>query len=346
MKKLLLSFALLLSALYCQAQYPKILSDPQVVWAAEIELLITPEEPADWENPDSINQSIVLKTMHTGSPDSLLEQPQGLTGYLFNLAWEGSQPVFDANEPTRRLSPADLDRLLVRRDTAEFSFDPEAPERPANPYVFVQITGADECPLLRVRQLLFYREKNADFGLLTLSLGPTLPDGRTFFWWNVPESAQKQAPRLPRLDQASVTWARRIITRAAAPEIKAVPTIQKQDFALMPGFLNTVRNRSAVEVLNLEWKPLSLDDREWIFSHVDTVMVFDLNSYEGTEKAVKFELNPDQVHRLRLVEDWYWDNRTKQLYTRLVAVAPLLDMFSTEGEFLYLRPLFYRKCKG
>ncbi|MFN8304010.1 MAG: hypothetical protein U0U46_16090 [Saprospiraceae bacterium] len=342
MKRLLLPLLLLGFNLHCAAQRAKILADPDVVWAAEIEILITPETPADWEDPDSLNRSVVLKTVHTGSPDSLLEDPPDLMAYLFKLAWEGRQPVFDANEPGKQLSAADLDRLLVRRDTGELAFDPEDPSLDVEPFVFVWTTGPDDCPLLRARQLLFYREKTADFGVLTLSLGPTLPNGRTLFWWNAQQEGYR---RLPRLDQPVVTWARRITTRAASPEIKKVKALKQPETNFMSGFLHKVRNQASVEVLNLEWKPLSLDEREWVFNHVDTMVVFDVESYESIEKPVKFELNPDAIHQLRLVEDWYWDNSRQQLFTRLVAVAPLLDVFDSEGQFRYTRPLFYRKCR-
>ncbi|MBL7802819.1 MAG: hypothetical protein JNL02_03720 [Saprospiraceae bacterium] len=339
MKKLFFSGWLLLLLASAGAQRSDILSDPDVVWAAEIEMLLVFDGAGHIpESADTLNTVAVLKDQHTGRQDELFYRPDGLTDHLFQMAWSGSSPVFAGNDPGRPLSLSDLDKLLVYRDTAVLWFDNESSD------VLVMETGPEDCPYLRVRQLLFYRARTADFGLITLAIGPALPDGRVLFWWNVPAEKRADMRKFPSLDNPNIHWARRIRTNNVSPDLKQLHSLKQPDYAVMPDFLSAARNRAAVELFDVDWKPLSLERREQVFSRIDTLETFDFEAFEEHIVTQPFLLNPDLVGRLRLVQNWYWDDKRQMLLTRLVAVAPLQEIRSDDGAFRYWRPLFYRKC--
>jgi hypothetical protein len=46
---------------------------------------------------------------------------------------------------------------------------------------------------------------------------------------------------------------------------------------------------------------------------------------------------------LRLIQNWYWDDKKKRLEIYLVATAPLIDVKNEADEFLFKMPLFYRR---
>ncbi len=343
MNRSLLSLFACFFALPLFGQYDRILADPTVTWAVEIELLLSPEEFLnDWP-ADSLNRSTVLKTVNAASPDPMFPDPPGLNERLFQVMREGRWPVFDGEDLNKPISLEALDALLGQWDTV-VSFDPENYDNTS--FIIQHVIAPSDCPLVRVRQLLFYREKTVEFGVLTRAIGPTLANGRTLFWLSMPQADQPVRKSQLRLNSPEITWARRISTRAASPEIKGLPSLKRPDQRVVSDLLFQVRDHANVEVLDMDdWAPMSLEDRERIFTRVDTVVLFDPGDFEERVKVVRFELNPDVIHQLRLVEDWYWDEKRHRLLTRLVAVAPMLDVYSEDGEFRYSRPLFYRKSK-
>lgn len=339
MKKLIVFGWYLLILMPATAQRAEILSDPDVVWAAEFEMLLVFDgERESPELSDTLNNIAVLKAQHTGRQDSLFYQPEGLTDRLFEIAWSGRSPVFAADDPARPLSRYDLDKMLVHRDTEVLFFGKDEPG------VLVLETGAQDCPYLRVRQLLFYRARTADFGLITLAVGPALSNGQVLFWWNVPAEKRADWRKLPSLDNPNIHWARRIRTNNTSPDLKQLHTLKQPDYAVMPEFLSAARNRASVELFDGNFKPLSLDGREQIFSRIDTLETFDFEAFEQRIVTQPFLLNPDLISRLRLVQNWYWDDKRQMLLTRLVAVSPLQEIRDEDGAFRYWKPLFIRIC--
>ena len=66
--------------------------------------------------------------------------------------------------------------------------------------------------------------------------------------------------------------------------------------------------------------------RYTMMHRMDTVVTFDPETYEEAVKVVSNDLNIDNIHELRLVQTWFWDERKSRLYIHLDAVAPLYNM--------------------
>ncbi|MBL7813462.1 MAG: hypothetical protein JNL70_00555 [Saprospiraceae bacterium] len=60
-------------------------------------------------------------------------------------------------------------------------------------------------------------------------------------------------------------------------------------------------------------------------------------------KVIENRLEKSEIKELRLVQEWYWDNRKQKLRVRFIAVAPIKFVHNEAGEFLYRQPLFYRR---
>jgi hypothetical protein len=48
------------------------------------------------------------------------------------------------------------------------------------------------------------------------------------------------------------------------------------------------------------------------------------------------------IYKLRIIQDWYWDEKLKNICVRLFAIAPMKKIYNEAGEFLFDLPLFYR----
>lgn len=340
MKKTSLSLLVCFCSLSLFAQYEKILADPTVSWAAEIELYLSPEVVwHEWPS-DSLNDGAVLKTVNTAfSGSSPFADAPTLMQRLFDVVLDDRWPAFADAGLTQPLTFDDLLARFSKVDTV-VSSTPEAYEEKIL-IVRNDLTPAD-CPLVRVRQLLFYREQTAEFGLITRSIAPTTRDGRAICWLALPSSGATA----PSLDDPNITWARRLRTQAATPTMTNLHSLKQPEQPVMRVFVQRVRTDTTVTIWDIsDWKPVSPDDRERLFFRTDTLISFDTETYE--EKIIIAQIEPafDELQRLRLVQDWYWDERRQRLLTRLMAVGPVVNVMDEEGRFRFSRPLFYRTCQ-
>lgn len=74
---------------------------------------------------------------------------------------------------------------------------------------------------------------------------------------------------------------------------------------------------------------------------LDTIEVFNVNTYVPELKVIRDEINIEEVVRYRLSELWYFDSRTSQLRVRILGIAPLKSEYDEHGNFLYELPMFW-----
>jgi len=86
---------------------------------------------------------------------------------------------------------------------------------------------------------------------------------------------------------------------------------------------------------------LSPEDAASIGSSVDTIILFDEETYEEKIEIVPNELNPEDVRRYRLKEDWFFDSESSTLQVRILGIAPLKEVYDDNDNFLYEQPLFW-----
>ena len=74
---------------------------------------------------------------------------------------------------------------------------------------------------------------------------------------------------------------------------------------------------------------------------IDTVITFDPVTYEEKTQIVRNELNPADIKRFRLKEDWFFDEETSTLQVRILGIAPLKEEYDENGELKYEYPMFW-----
>ena len=73
----------------------------------------------------------------------------------------------------------------------------------------------------------------------------------------------------------------------------------------------------------------------------DTIVAFDIETYEERIEVTRNEINPDDVKRFRIKEIWYFDEESSEMRVRILGIAPLKDVTDDEGVFLYEDALFW-----
>ncbi len=74
---------------------------------------------------------------------------------------------------------------------------------------------------------------------------------------------------------------------------------------------------------------------------IDTVVVFDPETYEEQIQIVRNDINPEDVKRFRVKEVWFFDEETSTLQVRILGIAPLLDVRDDNGNFKFEKPMFW-----
>lgn len=87
---------------------------------------------------------------------------------------------------------------------------------------------------------------------------------------------------------------------------------------------------------------MSIEELQGKFASMDTVMVFNEDTYEQQVKVVPNELNPDDITRYRVKEIWFFDEETSRLRVRILGISPIQEHFDEDtGVFKYEEPLFW-----
>lgn len=86
---------------------------------------------------------------------------------------------------------------------------------------------------------------------------------------------------------------------------------------------------------------LTGDEIKSLGGSVDTIINFDPVTFEEIVQVVTNELNPADVKRFRVKEDWFFDEETSKLEVRILAIAPIIDKYDDNGNFLFEKVMFW-----
>jgi hypothetical protein len=322
------------------------LSDPDIVWAAEIE--------QDW-NVDVTNIQdeyleglVTLKLLRTEKNESDWHYP-----YLAHLVYAAAKskklPVFKDPEfkiPVEAYDAypgTDMDTLII--------FNPETYEektelRPKEMNIEGDFVG------WRLRQILYYNARKAVWGAKVVAVAPlmnivkqdSIVGTKPIFWFKADEKPQK-------LNANSIVWAKKTWNKQAKTKVPVLPDkllkISKDVRNPVEHLWEKIKNDPNLVLYDPNNEnPFTPKERAQLtVTRVDTIITFDPETYEEKTVAVQNELNPDDVNELRLIQYWYWDERRGRLSITLEATGLIIKVFNGLGEYRYSRLLCYRRVK-
>lgn len=144
--------------------------------------------------------------------------------------------------------------------------------------------------------------------------------------------------------EADILWSKRVWRVIDVREKINLPFIYPE----MPFFtvlMKGINQDTAIKAYKADndkfWYKMSTQELQSILSHADTIIQIDPTTYETKYKVVYNKINPDDIKRYRVKEDWYFDRQYSVLKVRILGIAPLKDVTNEAGEFLYEQPLFW-----
>ena len=83
------------------------------------------------------------------------------------------------------------------------------------------------------------------------------------------------------------------------------------------------------------------EERNSILYKKDTICTFDPEDFSEICVPVINEFNPEDVQQFRLKEVYYFDEETSTMDVRILGVAPIIERYDENGNFLNSGPLFW-----
>jgi len=79
-------------------------------------------------------------------------------------------------------------------------------------------------------------------------------------------------------------------------------------------------------------KLLSAVEVQNIYHRVDSVNVMNPDTEDLETQIVRNDLDVEAVKLLRIEQEWYYDQKTKQLKNRLISAIPLIEKYDPSGD--------------
>lgn len=95
-------------------------------------------------------------------------------------------------------------------------------------------------------------------------------------------------------------------------------------------------------VMDDEFKTsLTLEEVSLLGSSVDTVLTWDPVTFEEILTPVENILDHTDIKQYRLKEVWYFDEETSSMGVRILGIAPIINRYDDNGNFLNSGPMFW-----
>lgn len=136
------------------------------------------------------------------------------------------------------------------------------------------------------------------------------------------------------IDKSNAEWAIETDIKTDFTNPNSKVTVLKPSQKQMMDYILDAVETGEMDAYNYETKEL-LNKKEikQIFSPIDSVIVYDPDTgYEMGEKAVQNLLNRPAVNKFRVKQEWYWDEDTHQLSSKVTGLAPMETIYNEDGK--------------
>jgi gliding motility associated protien GldN len=145
-----------------------------------------------------------------------------------------------------------------------------------------------------------------------------------------------------RLREADVPWEKRMWRIIDVREKMNLPFT----YPLQPFFtiISDAAKSGEIKVFKDEnfKEMMTPDEVQKTIAKVDTILIFNPDTYEDEVQIVNNPVNPEDIKKYRVKEMWFFDNATSRLCVRILGIAPVQDYYDeSTGSFKYATPMFW-----
>lgn len=338
----LLIFSVFLLPFHLHSQYDDLLRNPDISWLAEY----TTEYELNPLYNDNLDEEYnlleVIRLENTNSVNGLYpdtEIASRVSNNILEKLKEGIFECYSGEQLQQRVSQEELQRLLTRSDTV-------TGHEHEDWRIVTNEMQAEQIVMFRVRQALYYNASTRELGARLLALAPVIAEHdeegnvigyQPLVWIKIPVWTGKTAKKLAK----EASYAVQTRMKENAPSMDAVKTVKGSFDPRQWAYGETTR--PAHKNLAYEtFKPLKPSELQTLIFTNDTIVRFNDAGETEIDRIVQNDATR-RVEKIRLVQNWYIDERRGRIDCRVVAAAPLAAVRDSEGNFRYYKPLFYVK---
>jgi Gliding motility associated protein GldN len=198
----------------------------------------------------------------------------------------------------------------------------------------------------RVKQIIYYDDEKTQFGLRTLAIAPMIKDfdsdnqhigWKPIFWMKAMDLSKK-----PQFSDTSIIWGKSLRQRIDLRS-DSVRNLNKKPFGVaLDTLCQAITNKPNISFYNADFVKLSMEERMKLIFMKDTISEIDSVTQKMQTFIINLKVGTDFFTNFRIVQHWYWDDKTKQLKIWLWGTAPFKKITNEAGELLYWTPFCYR----
>lgn len=339
MRTLLLLICLAYLPIALSAQLNEVLKDPNVTWAA----IFTAKRDFRLTATGGLSEIQLTKFTPPENQCANFKNDNWLAQWLIDGMKAGQYRAFDDPEMKVFVGQPVLLSRITQSDVIT-TFDPATYEEKTR--IINNDLKADEIVGFQTSEVIYFDKKSGGYQTCLLALAPMVrirnDNGSTIgdepIAWLAMDGNQPSSPN-------DVIWSVLSLDKKASfktNELQVVKDDQKQPF-LTSLWQTTKSGKLAVKSSEKYGcgEELPKAALEQMFSVIDTIITFDAETYKESMQIVKHTYDDRDVQTVKLVQEWYFDNRRKMLGSRLKAIAPVIDVKDVNGIFLYNCTMFY-----
>lgn len=324
-----------LSFASAQSQIEKILNDPNVVWVSEYTIDADPSQDREDNLARGYGYTFGTLLKYVSQHSKMGNDPHGILydnrlDELDELLFENRAEtlIYQDKYLKKKYSKQEAIDLNTYVDTITTSPSSEAP-------VKTVVKKINSYKIIGLRQygIVYYHKKDARFYTKVISMAPIchFSDSKIMplFWVAVEETDKTD------LASKDIEWASRIIHHIGGD---GKVLAQKEDYSFEKAWISHFAElKTDYDQYNCYdaafLNPLSAKGFQQIVTAVDTIVSFDPVTFEEKIEVKTQEFKGDDIEYIRIVQDWVWDNKKKQVFVRYLAYAPMATMYDTNNIF-------------
>ncbi|MEN0006824.1 MAG: hypothetical protein AAF798_21900 [Bacteroidota bacterium] len=323
---------------HAQLEYLK--KHPNVTWMASFEGQYS-------FNPTEAGPDRTILTKFYQDPSTPIEP--NLRNYilvkLFLEAMEGNLPCYKDAELTQLLPVEQLRAMAIRTDTIT-TINPQTYE--SNTQVVQLEWNPADVHSLATHSVIYYDRSTTNYHTKVLAvslLGLDNLGGNSVpaFWIKIDDTFPKKFS----MHDANITWGGIVMTTQLTnlrtdylKELKNTDNHELTQRLYEQALMSDKRVESSAGYGQGEWLD-KLAVLETYRPVVDTIITYDPLTYEEMVHVRTDNIEPQSISEIRLVQEWYYDDKRKTLFQRLRALAPMVEVKDKGGSYVYKRPLHY-----
>lgn len=202
------------------------------------------------------------------------------------------------------------------------------------------------------------------FGILMLCASGTIEvQGQTVLdgAWIKEHNKTKKVVPYPYIREADVMWSRRVWQDIDLKEKMNLPLYYPLDEANgMKSLFSVIRDALVLEgsitaySVGVSGKeddfrtPMLVSDVKLMMEYPDTSSTMDPDTGEMIEVVQMISINPADITRYRVKEDWFFDKQRSERYIRIIGIAPLKERYDDgepTGAYETLFWLYFPECR-